>query len=406
MQDDGANDVGGKNAEGIEYTKAKHLSFSRKLVTAYDILKYVSESLNLYVDIDHANKIIKISKYKVKYFKLVTNNLIIQGSMEAKEVSSDGESSSSSSNKNNMSAQTSIKVFGELEDGLKDIILKNTKFDNKNAYVQIDKVTGEIAAKASKKTMDQIQEMIQRFNDTYGKMIEFELEVLEVLVRKKIGGGIDLSIVKDAVLKDTKIDFVTNFTNNGQLTVKNTTGNGSSSFTTEALNNFGTIVNRKKYVFNMHNNLPYSRNKATTIEYDKVSSLVQTGTTATGAPLYTTKRETGEVNDGFVFLGKAMVDGERISINLNLNFTALLKLNKKVLGDETYESPEISKDSFSGEIKINSGERFVIDSLSVKAKAKDYEGLVPLEDFILGGSVENEYLERELIFIGRAIIKE
>ncbi len=393
-----------ENSGEIEFIKASHISFASETSDALEVLNYISNALNLYIDIDHENKLIKIGKYQVKYFKLAMNNLDIQGSLEAKAIGS-SETAMTESGGSNIATQASIKVFDELEEDINNVIEKNSEFDKKNAYARIDKVTGEVTAKASKKTMNQIQEMIHRFNSTYSKMTEFELDVIDVLVKRKVGVGIDIDLIKNAVIKDTALTIATDFSANSIATVTNTRGNGSSSFLVDAINDFGTIVNRKKYVFTMHNHIPYSRKKATITTYAKNSKLVQTGTTPTGSPTYNTEREMAEAYDGFVFKGKPMIDGSKVSLNLNIYFSALLNLNEKVSGTETWAEPEISDDSFAGEIKATDGDVFVIDSLSIKGKAENYKGIVPIPDFVLGGANNNEYVKRELILLGKVKIR-
>lgn len=402
-QDDSRN-TGGLNSEEIDYIKARHMSFSQDNTSAFEALNYLSNALNLFIEIDHQNKLITVNKYKVKYFKLAMNNLDIQGSMEAESLSS-GDVSNEMPAQAKTASQVAIKVFDELEEDITSVLQRNNKFDQQKGYIRIDKITGEVTVRSSKKSMEQIQSMIQRFNDTYGKTVEFELDVFEILVKRDLGGGVDVSLIKDALARGTALSLETNFNANPQMQITGTSTNRDITAAVEAMNEFGKVVNRKTYVFRMHNHIPYSRVKATTVTYTKKSSLVQTGTTPTGAPLYNIERETGELRDGFVFVGKPMVDGQNISMNLNLSFSTILELKEVTVGDERYQEPEISNDTFTGEIKIRNGERFVIDSLSVKGKAENYKGIVPINNFIIGGNMGNQYVEREIVLVGSARVR-
>lgn len=399
--------MGVNSINQIDYIQAKHISFNKDVANAYDILNYMAKSLNIYIDVDHYNKLIKIKKYKVEYFKLFMNNLEIAGSLGAGSVNSGSTASTSSSKEaSDLATQASIKVFNELEENIKKALGANNDFDNKKSYILLDKVTGEVSVKSTKNSMEQVQEMITRFNQTYGRMIEFRLEVYEIIVNRNSEAGIDVTGALANLFKTSK--GLTFATANTSLTPNVTLAN--SDATNKAalamMNEFGTVVNQKSYIFYMHNHIPYSRTKATSITYTKKLTLTQTGTTSAGTPTYTTTREVGEINDGFVFKAKPMIDGDDVSLNLNVAFSSLVNMASKTVGTDSYEEPEVSNDSFSGELKIKNGERFVIDSLNVKTKSENYNGVIPLKDFIIGGDSNNKYLNKEIVLVGSVKIKE
>ncbi len=55
---------------------------------------------------------------------------------------------------------------------------------------------------------------------------------------------------------------------------------------------------------------------------------------------------------------------------------------------------------------LKNGDRKIIGYLTSYENAKDYDGILPIEDFVLGGANSKKYFRKETVFVISADIRE
>ncbi len=383
-----------------EYMSAENINIDTTNMNAIDFFNYLSKALNLYIDIDYKDKIVHVNKYKRKIFNIAMNNLVIEGSLGTKSVSNENTKDS------DIASKVKIKVFSELEESIKQIIEKNTEHDSKNSSFDIDDVNGQVTVKATKLTMDEVIKKIDKFNKTYNKAVDLYITIYDVLIERKLGGGIDISLVKQAVDgASSAFTLATQLHTEKKLQFTKDFGGGKSAdFVADVLNEFGEVANNKTYVYRLTNHIPFYRTNGIKTTYTAKLDYVQTGTDDKGVPIYDKERDIETIVDGFIVKAKPMIHKDQVSLNLNIDFNVLLKMNDVTVGGDVYQEPVTSEDKYSGELKFRNGQTVLIDSLNVLGKAENYQGIVPLKGFVFGGKENNSYVNREVVFTATAVV--
>lgn len=376
-------------------------------------LIYLEESFNLYVDIDYDNKIIKFNKYKKRYFNLVISDNNINGTTDNENITPISGSNSLTNTKA-LTKNIDIAIYTNLKKNLTKLFkadvangqlntsnnIKTSTINNQN-YFTLNKTTGKIMVSADKKTMQAAEKIIDEFNNSFSKQTKVTLDVYEVLLSNDYNLGADIT----SNYKNGKNTYKTNILNNVATNVfefNKINTNSSFKMFLSSLSNIGKIIHTKEYFMQIRNHLPY--NKKILISTDYVKSVKTTTNTDNAITTQDSTQETNTVNEGFSITIIPNIVGDNISLSLNPNITQLLNLQDEVYDNNKITLPKTSMENFSTEVILKDGEKIIIGAVSTYEKASTYKGIIPIEDFIIGGNADDKYLRKETIFVVSAKI--
>lgn len=394
------------------------------------LISYIEESFNLYVDIDYKHKVIKFEKYKKRYFDLVVSDNNINGTTDNESITAiQGGTALPTTTSKALTKTISIGLYKDLKDNLNILFTSrstgttnttlgattnNTTPSTTNAsYYTLNNTTGKIMVNADKVTMKAAEKVIDEFNDSFAKQVKVNLEVFEVMVSNDKNFGIDGKFKFD--LKNSR-DFESGSNIGGSVT-NNVAANIftfnkiDNKFPMEvfisSLNSVGKIVNSNSYFMMTRNHIPYNKRIVTSTDYVKsVKTTTNTGTTTITSTQESTQ-ETDTVNEGFTITMIPNIVGENISLNINPNITQLLEMKDEIYNNSKITLPKTNVENFTSEVILKDGEKFVIGSVTTYEKADNYKGVLPIENFAIGGNNGSSFLRKETVFVLSAeIIKK
>ena len=77
----------------------------------------------------------------------------------------------------------------------------------------------------------------------------------------------------------------------------------------------------------------------------------------------------------------------------------LISISEATVGDSTIQLPEYKDQSYNISREIGLGETVIVGSIIVHDDSKEYEGILPLEGFAIGGSDSKSYVRREIVYV-------
>jgi len=256
---------------------------------------------------------------------------------------------------------------------------------------------------ADKKTMSAAEKIIDNFNTSFLKQVKVTLGVYEVIVKNNYNIGIDLKTSNTHNGKTVTSNIINNATAN-ILNFSNSNNNFSINGFLSSLSNIGDVVNSNKYYMLIRNHLPYNKKIITSTDY--VKSVKTTTNTNTGLTTQNTTQQTNTVNEGFSITMIPNIVGDTISLNISPNITSLLEMKGAVYNNSKITLPKTSVENFTTEVILKDGEKIVIGSVTTYDKANNYSGIIPLNNFILGGNSSDKYVRKETVFVLSAKIVE
>lgn len=417
------------NAKEIETVDMKaKISFQGSSVK--DFLDYLSYSMNLFVDIDHKKKLITFSRYKTGYYHLIVSNLKVSESTEGKILEATDDTDSEGGN-NLLATDVTLDTFAHLKENLDEIINQNNTRDEKNYYT-LNQANGQVVVYATFNAMKQVDRLIAEFNEEFSKQIKVTLESYEVLLSNDYTIGSDL--LENHILSldspNEKIFATTNFLNGGVASIVDSSESPAlkaSSFIPDAdgvytqeyanmdqavtssgkvsqsnallnsINQYGKLISNRKNSSLMVNNIPYVQNIITSTTYLK--TINKTEEVVDGIKETTYEPEPDNVYEGFSLTVIPKVNEDLVSLNILPNFTKLLSMNSQEFDEEVIALPKTETHNFNANVVLRNGERRLIGSVAFFDEAENYQGVVPLEHFIVAGSSDTSYVRREIVFV-------
>jgi len=364
------------------------------------LLDYLSNTLEVYIDVDYDRKMIKFNKYKKKYFDLIISDHNINGTTDNESISAGSSQVSGASSTTKSSSLTNtinITLYTHLTENLTKLF-DTGKTENPNNFFTLNKTTGQIMVNATKETMKAAEDLIDQFNNSFNSQVKINLEIYEVLVRNSKNLGIDGTVGFDDGSFKAGITATNNVAAN-VFSLNKIDGKFPYDMFLSSLNTVGKVVNNNNYFIMTRNHMPYNKKIVTTTNYVKSvkTTVLNQGTTAT--PITESTQETDVISEGFTVTLLPNIVGENISLNINPNITQLLSMENEVYNNNKITLPKVSVENFSTEIIIKDGEKFIIGSVTTYEKSEDYKGVLPLEDFIIGGNSGGEFLRKETVFV-------
>ncbi len=365
-----------------------------------ELLDYISMSFNIYVDIDYERKNIIFEKIKSKVFNITLNNISYSGSLDV-EKEPDNDVGDAAGAKQSIKTKVKLEIMESLEANLQTI-LDSSSVDGK--VFTFNKTVGTIFVMADKKTMGEISRQIKIFNDIFSKQIDFKLEIFEFAIQKDFESGISLGMNIDTAthagsfatraIADTILDFTNKASFTNKLNI-----NGAK------LNNkIVRLLKQTRHGYILKNSIPYFIDVTDSKSYIKS---IKTSTTVTeGISVKDTEPETSEINEGTVLSILAKISGNKIEFNLQPKIVSVNSIETVTIGEEQISLPDLSVNTFTSNVILKNGDRKIIGYLTSYENAKNYDGVLPIEDFVLGGANSKKYFRKETVFVISADIRE
>ncbi|APW64447.1 hypothetical protein LPB137_00660 [Poseidonibacter parvus] len=348
---------------------------SKNLINAINSLAHAK---NVYVDIDYDKEMINIKRYK---------DVVVELNIPLLNITTTNETSSSeTSGESKVENSSEIILYDELDKMMKNIIGN----DSISTY-HIDKASGLIFMKATKTVESAVRTIAKAYEDSFAREATIVFERIELVLNKSREYGIG-SVSRTAgasdstgVTKSLATEGAISFLNQGATRLLQVTGTID--------NQIGKILNYSKNVMVLKNNIPSVQSISQNTDYiEKIETTVNDNVTTSEATVNTIK-------DGTSITAMAKISRDKLFLNITPNIKKLISISEATVGDSTIQLPEYKDQSYNISREIKVGETSIVGSIIVHDDAKEYEGILPLEGFAIGGSDSKSYVRREIVYV-------
>lgn len=264
--------------------------------------------------------------------------------------------------------------------------------------------------------LDRIGKYIDAQNTAMGRRIRVLVEAIEVISKDKAEYGFDWNMVfqsvSGAALPGATITPIGTLTSAvaGNVSVRNTAGRyNGSSVAVRALNEVGTIVNRKSFPFVTTSGRPITQALRNTFTYVDSASVSQgsTLTTVQQAPTVTQKEETVGT---FLTVTPIAKDSGQIFLNFSYDVTSADPLTSYTVGSSS-NSVTVQQKSINGtgivqEVPMRSGQTVIVGGYDSVVGNLTQRRIAPGAPMLAGGSDNGSYQKSVVVFLVTAVIED
>lgn len=371
-----------------KYFSEENIYFSGNNVSNF--LNYIETNFDVFTEIDYYNKSVIISKYKTKTFNVFALNVEFSLS-DAKDMSSSSEGSASTENTNAITTTTTISAVKVFEENLKNI-LKEDKFSR----LVFNKDSGQVVVRATNSNMKELEGIIQDYNKIYSTQIKIVIDAYEFVVNKDFSLGTDLSIVSEAFNGATGVlaDVV--------LTATTAKEGKTIDYIFNSNNKFIRYAKSNRYEQQFTNNIPNLISIMNNRDYIKsIESTTTSNTTTTTS----TNMEIGSLSNGVSITVLPRVIGDKIVVKSEIKVSDINSLTSQTdANGNTVYMPDQDNKTIPSYIILANGSKKLIGSYQNYQNVDNYEGIAPIEDFIIGGTSGKKFIKKEIIYVVSAQI--
>lgn len=249
--------------------------------------------------------------------------------------------------------------------------------------------------------MENITKVINDFNSIFNKQVDFELDIYEFAVSKEFDGGI--SVGGKVKYRGGTITGQSNELIKDLFTFTKTTGGNTYKANLNLTNKMVQLIQSTSHGYVIKNNMPYMIDLTNSKDYVKTIKVTTSSTTAGETKV--TSPETDTISEGTILTVLPRILGKKIELNIEPNIVTINKISTETYDGNTISLPDISTNKFKSNIMIKSGERRVIGYVTQYQDISDYNGVIPLDHFIIGGENDKKYIRKEIIFVVSARVK-
>jgi hypothetical protein len=364
------------------FTPSKNISFQTKLENDYidyngktlgGLLNYIAKQFNYFIDIDYQKKQIVLQKYKTFSFPLLIPDLKTQIGTNLDKTSSE---------KGSIATNSDILQYTYVSNYIEDFI-KNLRTFVPNS--QITYSGGIVYAKTTYNDYQIISKLINNFNNEFLKQANVKVDVYVFLVSKKTDIGTDLAF------SSKYVNSVTKYLTTNLLTASNEANNPSvkrkGMFNLD--NTFIKYVKHYSFDTNIVNNMPQIINLTTDKSY--IQS-IQTTTTTSTATTTTTQTEIGHIIQGQSLTLFPKIYSNKVSLKIMFKNSNNDSLIEKNFGDNIVMLPTNTNKNIPINTVLKFGEKKIAGIFQIFADANNFKGIVPIENFIIGGNSQHQYV--------------
>lgn len=377
--------------EGISDFEAELISFQEGSVSSF--LKTIETTLDLYIDIDYKEKMIVVSKYEIRNIPLIVNDRDVKKSKMATAASgAENLESDTQEDVGGITSQFEFGVFKELQKSLDELV---ANYGGKNS-AKIDESTGSVNIYATNDVMRKLTEKLETFNESFRKRVEVELTTMELLVNNNWEYGSDLSGSKTDTSNGLIAAIETALTGENLPGITLTTKHGDTA-TIKSLKDIGFVSKTTTQTYKARNHTPFVIQETNLTNYveNMTSTPVQTGDTTT----ITQSTETSKIEVGLTAVVLPKIVGDEISLYFNPASTKLNSLVKEKFSNLEINIPSVNISVIENEPLLRSGDKIIIGSHSVYEDADGYKGIIPIDNFVIGGNQSKKLVKKVIIYV-------
>lgn len=345
-----------------------------------DALNSLSHAKDVFVDVDYDKEVINISRYKDIVVELNIPLLDMKSSSQTSNQESTGESK--------VENNSQIALYDEL-----DKMLKNIISTDKISTYHIDKASGLIFLKSTTSVESAVRTIAKAYEASFAKEAVIEFERVELLLNKNREYGI-------GTISDDRQ------TNAGTGVAKSLGENGAFSFTSDnasrllqvtatANNAIGKILNYSKNVLVLKNNIPTVQSITENTDYvEKIETTVDSDTNTR-----TSDVTVNTLKEGTSITAMAKISRDKVFLNISPTIKKLIEFDQVSIDGTTIKLPQYNDQSYNISREVRLGETSIVGSIIVHDDTKNYQGVLPVEGFAIGGTDSKSYVRREIVYI-------
>ncbi|OCL95843.1 hypothetical protein [Aliarcobacter thereius] len=347
-----------------------------------DALNQLASAKNVYVDIDYEKESINISRYKDVVIELNIPLLDMSSSSKTSNQENTGESK--------IENKQQIVLYEEL-----DKMLKNIISNDKISTYHIDKASGLVFLKSTKNIESAVRTLAKAYEASFAKEAIIEFERIELILNKdrkfgilganfaSIDGGRGTGANIGNIVPEMTSDIAINsITRNLQVLAQSN-------------NNIGRVLNYSKNMLILKNNLPTVQAITENTDYvEKIEVTIDTDT-----KVRTSDVTVNTIKEGTSITALAKISRDKIFLNINPSIKKLLALDEKTIDGSTIQLPKYNDQGYNVSKEIRLGETSIVGSIIVHDDAKEYQGIIPIDGFAVGGSDSKSYIRREIVYV-------
>ncbi len=345
-----------------------------------DALNSIAHSKNVYVDVDYDKETIYIKRYKDLVIELNIPVLDLKSSSQTATQETSAESTVQNSSQ--------IVLYDELDSMLKNIIAS----DDVSTY-HIDKASGLIFLKSTKSVENAVRTIVKAYEDSFAKETTIEFERIELVLNKEREYGI--GTISSDRQTNTDTGILKSIKDKGEIAFESNNATRLLKITAKANNNIGKILNYSKNVIVLKNNIPSVQSISQNTDYiEKIETTKDEDTNST-----TTDITINTLKDGTSITAMAKVSRDKIFLNISPSIKKLINFEDVTVEGTNIKLPQYKDQSYNISRQIALGETAIVGSIIVHDDAKEYQGVLPLEGFAIGGTDSKSYVRREIVYV-------
>ena len=333
--------------------------------TIGDLLTYLSNQFNYFVDIDYKNKLIIFKKYKTFTFDLLLPDNDVINSKSKSSVNSIADYT-----KNLMSQITSFIKDGEI------------KYKN-----------GIVFAKVTKQGYETLSKFIKKINQDFSKEADIDVSIYVFALKKNIDLGSDFSFIQ----KD--LSFITNYNSTYLFKKSLSSPNVNEKINANLNNGYLHFLNKFSYFYRITNKIPLTINFTKDRSYIKS---IQATTTTSNATTTTIQTNIGNITEGQTITLVPNIYSNKVFLKLLFINQANEDLAEKNIGkDQVVMLPTNTKKTIPATANLRYGEKRIVGVFQSYVKYDSLQGLLPSDIPVVSRVVGNTKIKyvRELIAV-------
>ena len=345
-----------------------------------DALGSLSHAKDVFVDIDYDNEAINIARYKDIVVELNIPLLNITSSSQTSAQETTGESK--------VENTSQIVLYDEL-----DKMLKNIISTDKISTYHIDKSSGLIFLKSTKSVENAVRTIAKAYEISFGKEAVIEFERIELILNKNREYGI--GSISDDRQNNTGTGVLKSIGENGAFSFASNNATRLLSVAATANNEIGKVLNYSKNVLVLKNNIPTVQAITDNTDYvEKIETTTDADTNTT-----TSDVTVNTLKEGTSITAMAKISRDKIFLNISPSIKKLIQFDEVSVDGTTIKLPQYNDQNYNISREVNLGETSIVGSIIVHDDAKNYQGVLPLEGFAIGGTDSKSYVRREIVYI-------
>ena len=350
--------------------------------TLGEALNSLASSKDVYVDIDYEKESINISRYK---------DIVIELNIPLLDMSSSSQTSNQeSSSGSKIENKSSIVLYEELDKMIKSIISN----DRLSTY-HIDKASGLIFLKSTKNIESAVRTLAKAYESSFSKEAIVEFERVELILNKDRTFGILGANIINSSGSSLNIGEIEPASSSSIVFDQNTVSR-NLKLLAQSENNIGRILNYSKNMLVLKNNIPTVQAITENTDYiEKIETTRNSDTNEIDSDV-----TVNTLKEGTSITASAKISRDKIFLNLTPSIKKLISWNNTTLaGGNMVTLPKYNDQEYNISREVKLGETSIVGSIIVHDDAKEYDGIIPIDGFAVGGKDSKSYVRREIVYV-------